>query len=473
MRRTILLLTMVAAGLLAFSGVVLAQQGTQKDREQTASDSQQHPSEYKRGEVLVKFKPGTRGTAEAEAHRQNGAQVQRTIPEIEVKVVKVSSGDEQRSVDRYRANPNVEFAEVNGIYRAIEPTKEETTNEEETTNAEQSSDNSTKETTTNNQESTKESTKESTTNDDPTANLTPSDSQAGKQWQYNNTGQTGGKSGADIDAFEAWDVRLGSTSVPIAILDTGIDQNHEDLGSKLAKNKNFTTSGTVDDLYGHGTHVAGSAAALTNNTTGVAGTTGICQYCVLWNYKVLDDNGSGTWDGIASGIIAAANDGAKVINMSLGGYFSSDTVQKAVNTAWGKNVVLAAAAGNDGNQRKNYPAYYPNVIAVAATDHADAKASFSNHGSWVDVAAPGKSILSTQPNHKDKIWGDTTASYGTISGTSMATPHVAGLAGLVWSTPYGTSNTNVRSRIETKADKINGTGNYWYWGRINANTSIR
>ena len=161
---------MVAAGLLAFSGVVLAQQGTQKDREQTASDSQQHPSEYKRGEVLVKFKPGTRGTAEAEAHRQNGAQVQRTIPEIEVKVVKVSSGDEQRSVDRYRANPNVEFAEVNGIYRAIEPTKEETTNEEETTNAEQSSDNSTKETTTNNQESTKES----TTNDDPTANLTPS-----------------------------------------------------------------------------------------------------------------------------------------------------------------------------------------------------------------------------------------------------------------------------------------------------------
>jgi len=150
-----------------------------------------------------------------------------------------------------------------------------------------------------------------------------------------------------------------------------------------------------------------------------------------------------------------------------------------VNYAWGKGVVLTAAAGNGdqngiGQNWGFYPAAYGNVIAVAATDEADRKAGFSNwDANWVDVAAPGQDILSTAPTRRTKLWG-TTVNYGTISGTSMATPHVAGIAGLVWSTDLCTTNSCVRGRIEEKADQIPGTdpsgawGSMWSKGRVNA-----
>jgi hypothetical protein len=144
-------------------------------------------------------------------------------------------------------------------------------------------------------------------------------------------------------------------------------------------------------------------------------------------------------------------------------------LQNAVNYAWNKGVVVVAAAGNNGNTARVYPAYYANCIAVAATDQNDAKASFSTYGSWVDVAAPGVSIYSTLPNHTNSIG---TMNYRYLSGTSMATPHVAGLAGLLWATSYGTSNTSVRSRIESTADAIAGTGTYWQYGRINAYKAV-
>jgi hypothetical protein len=231
-------------------------------------------------------------------------------------------------------------------------------------------------------------------------------------------------------------------------------------------NKNFTTSSTVDDLYGHGTHCAGIAAATTNNSIGVAG---VGFNTSLMNVKVLGDNGSGQYSWIANGITWAADNGAKVISLSLGGSSGSYTLQNAVNYAWNKGVVVVAAAGNNGNTASVYPAYYSNCIAVAATDQNDAKASFSTYGSWVDVAAPGVSIYSTLPNHSNSIG---TTNYGSLSGTSMSTPHVAGLAALVWATSYGTSNTSVRSRIESTADAISGTGTYWKYGRINANKAV-
>ncbi|HEX9015926.1 MAG TPA: S8 family serine peptidase, partial [Chloroflexota bacterium] len=178
-----------------------------------------------------------------------------------------------------------------------------------------------------------------------------------------------------------------------------------------------------------------------------------------------------------SGIGYAVSNGANVISMSLGGSSGSSTVETAINDAWGAGVVVVAAAGNSGSSSPSYPAYYPHVIAVAATTSTDAKASYSNYGSWVDVAAPGSSILSTATNHSSRIWTKSNT-YGTISGTSMATPHVAGLAGLIWSSgPCGTGSpvdkaTCVRGRIETKAERITGTGSYWTYGRINAAASL-
>ena len=376
------------------------------------STSAQAPTEFAAGEILVKFKPGTSAQAIADAHRQNGGRVKEVIPGIEVQVVSVPAGQEQARVAAYARNPHVLFAEINGLYYAIG---------------------------------------------------TPNDPRVGEQWQYNNIGQTGGTDDADIDAFEAWDVTIGSNTVTIAVLDSGIDQSHEDLKSKIAQNVNFTTSRTADDKYGHGTHVAGSAAAITNNSIGVAGT---CPGCLLYNVKVLGDNGAGFTSWIAKGIVWAADHGARVINMSLGGGASS-TLESAVNYAWNKGVVLVAAAGNNNTSDPLYPAFYTNVIAVAATDHNDAKASFSNYGNWVDVAAPGVSILSTAPDHKNRIWGSG-VKYATSSGTSMATPHVAGVAGLVWSRGLCTNNTCVRAQVETTADPISGTGSYWIYGRVNA-----
>lgn len=376
----------------------------------------QEPPVFARGQVLVKFKPGAAGQQVAEAHRQNGGRAKEVIGDLDVHVVEVPAGQEKARVAGYGANPNVEFAELNGLYYAVGHLL---------------------------------------------ADPPITDPKAGQQWQYHNTGQTGGKDDADIDAFDAWHVTAGSTSVAIAILDTGIDQSHEDLKTKLAKNANFTSSDTVGDRYGHGTHVAGSAAAITNNNLGVAGT---CPNCVLYNVKVLGDDGSGAWSWIANGINWATDNGAKVISMSLGGYSSSRTLQLAVDRAWKKGAILVAAAGNDGKNWGSYPAAYTNVIAVAATDHQDLKASWSNYGgNWVDVAAPGANILSTVPNH----------GYEHLNGTSMATPHVAGLAGLVWSKGglCGT-NTCVRDQIQKTAQKIDGTGTastqYWIHGRVNA-----
>jgi thermitase len=378
------------------------------------------------GEVLVKFRPGTPAQVVAEVHRQNGGRVKEEIPGIAVQVVLVPPGQERARAAAYARNPHVLFAEPNGIWQAV---------------------------------------------DFP--NDPPNDPRFGDQWGLNNTGQNGGTADADIDAPEAWDIRTGSQDIIIAILDTGIDQSHEDLKDKLlADNLNFSGSKTVDDRYGHGTHVAGIAAAVTDNRLGVAGT---CPACRLLNVKVLNDNGFGSWDAVAKGIVNAADRGAKVINMSLGGYSASKTVEEAVNYAWDKGAVLVAAAGNDNTTSPLYPAAYDNVIAVAATDNQDQKASFSNYGGWVDIGAPGVSILSTAPDHRNRlwIWG---VKYAYGSGTSMATPFVSGVAGLVWATGACTDLTIpsdraecVRNKIESSADSVGALSNYWTSGRrVNA-----
>ena len=264
----------------------------------------------------------------------------------------------------------------------------------------------------------------------------------------------------------AWNYAKGNSSVLVSVIDTGIDQNHPDLIGKIAKNKNCTSSTTVDDKYAHGTHVAGIAAAVTNNGSGVAG----LGYNVrLINAKGLGDNGSGYYSWIANCIIWSADNGAQVLNLSLGGSASSQALSDAVNYAVNKGAVLVAAAGNSNSSSPSYPAYFTNAIAVAATDSNDQKASFSNYGNWVDLAAPGVSIYSTAPNHTNQL---KIYNYAYLSGTSMATPFVAALAALIKSAGNLTGQ-EIKDNLYSNADKISGTGSLWAHGRINALNSIK
>lgn len=392
------------------------------------------------GEFLVKFKPQVSRSERDKVHALTGAKVKSRIPQLNVDVV--SDGADlplkyQKLEQIEYIEPNFKvFAACHLVWRPGCPTPTPTP----TPNP----------------------------NENSQSVVTPSDISFTNQWGLHNTGQTGGKNDADIDAPEAWGISQSNSDVKIAILDTGIDQDHEDLAGKIVLQANFSNSPTIDDFYGHGTHVGGIAAAQTNNNIGVSGAG---YNASLMNGKVLDDDGVGSHSSVASGIIWAADNGAKVINMSLGSTVGSSTLQNAVNYAWGKGVVLVAAAGNCGCKSRLYPAYYSNVIAVAATNHNDGKASFSTYGSrWVDLAAPGEQIYSTFPNHPYKIGKAQNYDYG--SGTSMATPFVSGAAALVWSTAYGTSNTSVRQRLESKADKISGTGSYWLKGRLNASAAV-
>lgn len=292
--------------------------------------------------------------------------------------------------------------------------------------------------------------------------LTPNDPSFGSQW-----GMT------KIQAPSAWNITTGSSSVKVAILDCGIYESgsstpngypgHPDINGKVVARKDFTGSSTgTDDYCDHGTHVSGIVAAKTNNGVGVAG---VGYNVSLMNGKVLNDSGSGATSWITNGIYWAADNGAKVINMSLGAAntYCTSAYQTAINYAYNKNVVVVVAAGNDGTTNYGSPASCNNVISVASTTSTDAKSSFSTYGTWVKVAAPGSNIYSTDYN----------GSYVNKSGTSMATPHVAGLAGLVWSTGKYTTAAQVISRIQSTSDAISGTGSYWIYGRVNAYRAVQ
>ncbi|OGE71996.1 hypothetical protein A2617_04975 [Candidatus Daviesbacteria bacterium RIFOXYD1_FULL_41_10] len=243
-------------------------------------------------------------------------------------------------------------------------------------------------------------------------------------------------------------------STRIAVVDTGVDYNHPDLTGKVDTGQDWDFVNNDDDALDdnlHGTHVAGIAAASTNNSTGVAGVS--INTSTILPVKVLNQAGSGYYSWVAAGIIYAADHGAKVINLSLGGNVKSTTLENAVNYAWGKGAVVVAAAGNSNNSSKTYPGAYSNAMAVWASDQNDNKASFSSYGGWVDIGAPGVSILSTIPLGKDTKDGNQDGYY-LASGTSMATPGVAGLAGLLFSQHPDWSAQTVRSKIESTADPV-------------------
>ncbi len=329
-----------------------------------------------------------------------------------------------------------------------------------------------------------------------------------QQWHYENTGQTGGTADADIDLTSAWDVQAGQSDVIVAVIDGGIDVDHEDLADNMWVNEaelNGTAgvdddeNGYVDDIYGygfgdgsgninansHGTHVGGTVGAVNNNDTGVsgvAGGTGAGDGVRLMSCATFGSSGTGGFD---QAFIYAADNGA-VISQNSWGYTSPGAYEQSVLDAIDYFIENAGydeagnangpmqgglvifAAGNSNSSANYYPGYYEPVVAVASTDHNDVRSSFSNYGDWVDIAAPGSSVLSTFPGN----------TYGSISGTSMACPHVSGAAALIVSEfgGDGYSPDLVRARLEGIADDIDDSNPSYVGllgsGRLNAYSSL-
>lgn len=276
--------------------------------------------------------------------------------------------------------------------------------------------------------------------------VTPSDTRYGEQY------------GPGMMGFPAaWgQVGYGSSSVIVSVIDSGVRRTHQDLtGGRVLQGHDYVSNDNdPSDDCGHGTHTTGTVGATTNNGTGVAG----MSQAKLLPMRALSAVGgllsvqcTGSTSSIATAITDSADQGAKVISMSIGGG-GTTTLENAVNYAWNKGVLLVAAAGNDGASNSvDYPAAYPNVIAVAALDANKTRASYSDMGPQLGVAAPGSDVLSTY-NSND-------TSYTKLSGTSMATPHVSGALALALScAPAGTTNTQMRSALYSTAEDLGTPG---------------
>ncbi len=261
----------------------------------------------------------------------------------------------------------------------------------------------------------------------------------------------------------AWNDTKGK-EVKIAIVDSGIDKGHPDIAKIAAQRNFFTGSAVANDGYGHGTHVAGIAAALTNNDRGVAGG---CPRCELLVAKVMDASGSVKDSNLVPAIAWSVDQGADVINLSFGSGQRSTVLKGAIEKAYanGKGAVVVAAAGNTGTNTRQYPAAYKKAIAVSATNSDDKPAGFSSRGDWVDLAAPGTGILSTRA----VIEG---GGYGAESGTSEAAPFVSALAGLLAS--EGKTAGAIRKRMRDTAADLGPAGDdpRFGQGRINANKAV-
>lgn len=267
---------------------------------------------------------------------------------------------------------------------------------------------------------------------------------------------------AQIQAPAAWDLSTGSASLPIAVVDSGVDPDHPDLASKILPGWSFLTgSANTVDTMGHGTAVAGAAAAATNNGFGVSG--------VAWSNPVLplvvvDASGWASYSNMASAITYAADHGARVVNLSLAGSSNSSTLQSAINYAWNKGTVVFAAAGNYSTSAPYYPAACTNVVAVSSTGASDGFSGFSNYGSWIDVAAPGESILTTSDG----------GGYGYWSGTSFSSPIAAAAGALALSVRPSLSAAQLVGLLEQSADDLGTPGydTYYGYGRVNAYNAV-
>ncbi|WP_174612805.1 S8 family peptidase [Virgibacillus ihumii] len=351
-----------------------------------------------KGEVIVKFKKGTSGKSQNHALKGLNAKAKPDLDTVKSPFKVLEVGNVKKVVRALNKNPNVAYAEPN--YKM-------------------------------------------------TVTWSPNDTYATPGYQY-------GLFTTYTDS--AWNIARGDSSQEIAVLDTGVDYTHEDLDNKTILGYDFVQNDYRPmDQNGHGTHVAGIAAAETNNSTGIAG---MAPNTSILAVRVLDAQGSGSLADIADGIRYAANQNAEVINLSLGCNCDTQTLENAVNYAWNQGSVIIAAAGNDGVSTTFEPASYENVLAVGAVNSNNQIASFSNYGPWVDVMAPGVDIASTYPNNR----------YVYMSGTSMASPSVAGLAGLL--AGQGRNNVEIRQAIENTAYSIGSAGYYYEDGMIDSYSAV-
>ncbi len=319
----------------------------------------------------------------------------------------------------------------------------------------------------------------------------PADPKFNLDWGLLNNGQVdseghAGKAGSDIGATQAWAMATGSKNIKVAVIDTGVDYNHEELKENIMINTKEIAgngidddgNGFIDDVHGwnfdgknndpmddneHGTHVSGTIGAKANNGVGTAG--------VNWNVsilpvKFLNSDGSGSLADAVEAIKYATKMGVNVMNNSWGGGGYSKTMYSAIKDARDKGILFVAAAGNEYNnndKEKAYPASYDleNVVAVAATDNRDRLATFSNFGAKsVHLAAPGVNIFSTIPTSK--------GGYDTFSGTSMACPHVVGAAALLWSANPTFDYKQIKNRLLQTVDKVSTlSGKVLSGGRLN------
>ncbi|HUI80200.1 MAG TPA: malectin domain-containing carbohydrate-binding protein [Bryobacteraceae bacterium] len=284
-----------------------------------------------------------------------------------------------------------------------------------------------------------------------TGSVTPSDPDYSSQWYL-----------PQILAPAAWGVTTGSASVVVAVIDSGVDGTHPDLSSKLVAGWNFVgNNSNTSDVLGHGTAVAGTLAAASNNGIGVAG---VSWKTMMMPLVVVDASDYASYSNMAAAIQYAADHGAQVINLSLGGSTASAALQSAVNYAWGKGVTLFAAAMNNSSSTPQYPAACTNVVAVSATDVGDVLASFSDYGSWITLSAPGNNILTTVSG----------GGYGYWYGTSFASPIAAGVAALALAVDPALGNAALVNLLEQNSDQVGGAGfsTSFGWGRVNAYRAV-
>jgi subtilisin family serine protease len=321
-----------------------------------------------------------------------------------------------------------------------------------------------------------------------TDDVFPNDPRFPEMWALHNIGQTGGTPDADIDAPEAWSIGTGGT-VLVGIIDTGVDWHHPDLAANIFTNPGEIPAngvdddgnGYVDDIHGwdfinndndpyddnrHGTHVAGTIAAVGNDSLGVVGVSWSARILPI---KFLDSEGYGSNADAILAVEYATRMGVRLTSNSWGGGGFSTALRDAIEEAGNQGILFIVAAGNDSGDNDDYPQYpasydLDNIIAVASTDHTDALSWFSNYGlESVDVGAPGSDILSTFPNN----------SYGTLSGTSMATPHVSGAVSLVWAAAPTMTALEVKNAILSTVDPIPAlAGRVVSGGRLNVNNLL-
>lgn len=261
---------------------------------------------------------------------------------------------------------------------------------------------------------------------------TPNDSRFGEQWGL-----------AKIGAPAAWERSVG-TGIKVAVVDTGVDHAHPELQGRVILGRDFVSDDDDPmDVQGHGTHVAGIIAAATDNGIGVAGVAPGAQILAV---RVLGDDGSGDYADVINGIVYAVDNGAKVVNLSLGGDQTSNAMRDALRYATARGVLVTCATGNESNSQVSYPARYDDCLAVGATDSADQRASFSNYGEGIDVVAPGAQVLSTVMGPGYEAW----------DGTSMAAPFVAGAAAQLLA--QGLDASHARAAIETTAVDLADAG---------------